>query len=772
MPVSVIALSDQELNQRSIRSLTDITTASPGLFSAPGVTRGGDAPIYSIRGILNRDPSLTNDPSIGIYFADVPWARPAGSNAATVDLASVQVLKGPQGTLFGRNSDGGAILITPRAPTDHFEGYAKTSRGNFGLFGLEGVVNIPLGERAAVRLVGQHRERDGYLHAVNSGNAYNDIDNTSFRGSLLWRPTDEIKSTTIVSRYRSSTVGEGVKLVGLAPCPLPSLNNSANCAIPTLGPLGAALQPVLVKALAATNALGKYEFLTSFAPNVPTLRPAGVINPPIVDPFSRVKTLDVQNITEVNLGTQGILGDVTLKNILGYRKIRATNTFEALPIPLLNIEVISVGNTQQLTEEAQLLGRSGALDYVAGIFYSHETGDDGSLSQQFNTNYNSTFGHGVNNSTSVFLHANLDLSSSIVEGLSLTGGFRMNWDRKRFSFAASRQSLAASGPLAGQVIYTCVPSGQVRTSDSCSFPRSTGSSEPTWDVGLSYKPRTGLLLYTSVAHGYRPGGFNSSPSLGVAASTNPFLPEFVNNYEAGLKSDFSLGRMPVRLNISGYYTKYTDIQRTISQVTGGILNNLTINAAKASISGLEAELMIRPTSSLNLSANYAYTRPRYDKFTDSVASGGKIYPIDVSDSEFILASRHSLSAVLNYTLPVAEKLGRPTISVSYYYRSSFFATVDINTARCFAPGDPQGTLYVNCLNRGAKVPGYGLANVRLDWERIGDSAVDVGVFVNNVTDRFYWSNGQSNLSSFGALSATIGAPRMFGVEVTLRFADK
>ncbi|MBB3859322.1 iron complex outermembrane receptor protein [Novosphingobium hassiacum] len=755
VPIAITALGGRELEARGITKLADIGRSVPGVVTFPATVRGSNTPVFMIRGIMNRDPALTNDASIGLYFAEVPWARADGANAALIDLESVEVLKGPQGTLFGRNSTAGAILVTPKAPSQELEGYAKLSAGNYDLLGAEAVINAPLGDTLAIRLAGSHEQRSGFARNVTSGRRTNNADSYSARASLKWEPTDFFSTTFIGTYFESDVAPDGSKLIAIPPA-APSAFVSS-------------LYTRLVDALARTKALGKYEFLSSMSPSVFAQKINGVPSVLTGDPYSRVKTKSIQNSTTIDIGSAGILGDLVLKNIVSYRKVENAYTSEAIPVDFLNVSNAATLSVRQFTEELQVQGSKTNFDYIIGAFYFRESGKEGNLAYSLSPISSLTDNNIVNTSYSFFFNGNYSLSSLGLNGLSISGGVRFNNDRRYIDNRNRRQT--TPGQVASPQ-YTCLlqPAIPVNDGSLCSFRTSRVFSEPTWNIGLNYKT-AGSLLYATVSHGYRTGGFNAfATSLPV---TVPFNPEFVDNFELGAKNDFEFSGLKVRWNFAGYYIKYSDIQRSLNVLTGAnTLSQITVNAARAHTWGGESELVIRPTANLELLASYSYSRPKYDQFTDNFRepSSGVIYPIDISDSEFTSVSKHMVNVGARYTIPVAGDKGEIALSGNYYYRSSFYNGADINTAQCTVPGNPNpAAVYTNCYNRASRLPGYGLFNARMEWRDTMGLGIDTALFVSNLTNKFYYSNAISTLGTLGGLAASFGQPRMFGGSVTVHF---
>jgi iron complex outermembrane receptor protein len=493
--------------------------------------------------------------------------------------------------------------------------------------------------------------------------------------------------------------------------------------------------------------------------------PFGGPNPPATSQFAHTMTFGVQDTSTYSLGDLGFLGDVTLKNIAAFRSVREANTFEALPIPIVSAQIPDVfQDIKQETEEAQLLGKRGNLDYIFGLFYFRESGLDGTDNYQLSTDLNEFGGYVKNISYSAFAHANYNLSS-VVDGLSVTGGVRLNNDQRYLTYYNLVQTTATQ--------YLCELSGLVISGynyQRCAYPVSTSFHEPTWDVGLNQRIAPNSMVYALVSHGYRAGGFGESATTAVA--TLPYKPESLDNYEVGSKNDFKVAGVPTRLNASLYYSNYTNIQRTLTALApNGTLANTTFNAAKAHIEGAEVELEVKPLPSLEVNAFYAFTYPKYDNFTDLVIDHGVAYPINVADSTFILASRNSFNLGARYTLPVNDRFGDVNVHANYTYRSSFYTTSDINTANCYAPGDPNvpPALYANCLNHLGKLPGYGLLNLRADWANVFGLGVDVALFIDNATNAYYFPGANNVYSALGAMAVFVGPPRMFGFELRVPF---
>ncbi len=223
VPISITVFKQEQLTDLNVISAVDLATVTPSLTANPNF--GSENASLAIRGF---NQVLDTAPSVGVYFADVVVPRGATQGTGTrdvilpgsmFDLQNVQVLKGPQGTLFGRNTTGGAVLLVPQKPTSEFGGYIEGSVGNYDMHRLQGMLNTPIGDRLQFRVAADYQKRDGYLENINDrGSAdFEDVDYRALRASLVWDITDSLENYTIASFYKSETNGTLTKLIGCDP---------------------------------------------------------------------------------------------------------------------------------------------------------------------------------------------------------------------------------------------------------------------------------------------------------------------------------------------------------------------------------------------------------------------------------------------------------------------------------------------------------------------------------------------------------------------------
>lgn len=748
VPASVTAVTGEVLQQKSVLKVEDLTIAVPGFTAQATIQQG--APLYTIRGQHGDiNVSANTEPSVQVYFAELTTARAIGTTAGFFDLSNVQVLKGPQGTLFGRNSTGGAILITPMAPKDSFGASLRGSYGNYDYMDLEGVLNIPLGDKVALRAAAKLTKRDGFIKNLTDNSAAGEINEHSERLTIQFKPTETLTSTFIGTNYETDVDGQIFKIADFDPTFLRSVGLD----------FGGLYDQYITNDVAAQRSLGFYNLRS------------------VDTPFVNNKVWSIQNNTEFEISDQ-----ITLKNIIGYRKTRERQSSEFTGVSGSYYGNSLTSPQKMFSEEFQVQGKFGKIEVVLGAFFYQEKVELLARTKAFQSlnQFSSIPGlefipsvfplrdvvHNFYNtkSKSVFAHFNYNLDS-LAQGFSISGGARYTQDKKTVVFSHFNNN--GLDPSSG--VFVCQYTGAITpTGDEalCNFPARTKSSEPTYDISLNYQANDDLLLYLAHRRGYRSGGFD----IIVANTAEPaYKPEFVDDFEFGVKADFDIGNMPVRFNGAAYYQLFKDIQRLVARPTAnGTSPNSTINAAKAKILGTEFELTMKPVAGLELSGTYAYTKPKYTEWVDFYTSPvtGLSTRVDISDSGFSYVARHQFSLTARYEYTLANDMGDLGMSATWYGQSSMFVS-DNTTANC----GPDGA-YLYCLNRKTKLPAYSLVNARVDWRNVAGKGFDLGIFATNLTNKKYLSTILGNAGTLGSVSSSPGAPRMYGLVLKLAFGGE
>jgi len=598
VPVSVTAYSGEALKQQSVRALPEVALLTPGLKFSPAQINNS-AVLIQMRGQVQTDVSGTIDPSVGTYVDGVYWGRAYGMNASLVDVRSFQALKGPQGTLFGRNTSGGAILIETNDPSfsDGLSGSLSGTYGNYNYQALTAVLNAPLvNDTLAVRLVYSGNKRDGYVRDAISGREMADMNDYLLRGKVLIQPTENFRILLSGEKFHAKDHPEPGVLGYFVPFGRPSLE----AGLEQLGP--AACTAALPACVAAGNA---------YLANLLATTPAGGRN------------RAVSQVNEITTNTETYSATATydtsfgaIKAVGAFRQVHSNNLgadqdgFAARVLDSL----VSDLKIKQWTAEVTATGSAfnDLVDFAGGGFYFRETGyDHGAsstftflgqfLAPPFGTRKTTIFNGEIKNiGRGIYGQATVHAT----EKLSITGGLRYSSDTKAISSVNGTGigSIDTSAPTFICQLATC-PLGRSATFKSVSYTAS-----------VDYKVSDDIMVYAKTAKGYRSGGQVLRGISAVPPSLNSFKPEQAYSYEAGLKSEFLDRRL--RVNLAGYYTLVKDVQRNSTVVVGTTTSTVISNAASLEIYGVEADVSALLPGGFRLDGTAAYTDPKYKKFVD------------------------------------------------------------------------------------------------------------------------------------------------------------
>lgn len=556
-PVSVTVVSSEAINNFSMVNIGEIQAVTPNLQYTSGFSGSSAGANFFIRGIGQLDFISTSDPGVATFIDGVYMARTVGAALDTADIERIEVLKGPQGTLFGKNTIGGVINITTAKPGPELDGMAELTAGNFGRYDGRFMANVPVTDKFFIKLTGVTRNNDGFQKRIVDGIKLGDDKN--FGGSIQarWVPTEDLDVILAADATR----------------------RRAHVAAHT----GTAIEPSVLT--------GLYEMMTGIDP---------LIYQPVSDPVKNsatgVRPTDNLNVFGTSLTVNYSFGDFAFKSISAYREMKAeTGTdFDGTPIPY-NDQLVGQ-NQKQYSQEIQLSQSMDRFKWLVGGFYLHEKINENILNN-FVAFYlpptNAPVGDGPVSSTDISTN-NLALfgqgTYKLTQQLSITAGLR--WMHEKKDVAISGPFGLATGGLPLDV-----------------------SGEKSWNnvsprLGIEFQAMDDLLLYASVTRGFKSGSFNGRPDRNN--DFNAYDPEKVWAYEVGFKSEFLDRR--VRLNSAAFWTQYDGVQL----VTGGLDANgqpffPVDNAGNVDIKGFEVELTARPTEELNLFANVGVTD---EKWTD------------------------------------------------------------------------------------------------------------------------------------------------------------
>ena len=769
VPMMITAFSPERLRQLNITQSQDLQSSVPSLTVGGVGTGSRETQSFSLRG---QGATFQASPGVVVYFNEVPLPSPTtlsqqGGPGNFVDLQSVQVLAGPQGTLFGRNTTGGAILLVPKKPTDRLEAYLQANIGNHDDREIEGVVNIPVVDDALmIRAVGRFQDRDGYTRDIVWNKDRDDVHYYTGRIGVLAKPSDSVENYLLIYGTRSDNHGTG------------NINKGFN------------LEALKAIGFCSDAACTPYSTATSIAGGLGPRKTALS-----VDAFQSTRTWGIENTTSVTLDDR-----FTVRNIASYQRFKLGFAIDPDATPLQQFDygvarlpdfpvTVTDGsktigpfvyanegpsyprdNFRTITEELQLQGHAfgNRLMFAVGGFYF----DQKPVSTQGYSSVTycpaaftgacapTTTLQGVTTkSKALYLQGTLDLGTinQSLDELKLTGGYRYTWDHIT-GFNTSYK--AGSGTEAGR--FVCADTTVTLDPAGCTFRGDLRSKAPNWTVGLDYRLATQILLFGKVSRGYKAGGFNS---FSVRPETRTFDPERVTTYEAGFKSDFRVGGMPARLNASYYYTSYANIQRTSADLnlsTGA--SGAAVRSARAWIQGLELEATLKPVPELEVGGNFSYGKGKYTHYeypallpTASCDGAVKGFgeTVDVSCLPFAFLPKHTYSIHASLNIPAPGRLGDLSLLVN------------------FAHTDAQHTenVILPPFQPGERLGGFGILNASLDLRGVGGSNLDIGLYVTNATNTLYRISNTDTFQPGSLLdwSTIYGEPRMYGLRLRYNF---
>ena len=621
-PISMQAFNGAELEARSAGDLSNIADFTPNLEfdTTSPISGSSNAAVVFIRGIGQTDFVLTSDPGVGIYLDGVYMSRAMGGVLDLLDIERVEVLRGPQGTLFGKNTVGGAISVTTKKPGNDFELEASVTAGNYDrLSGMLGV-NVPIiDETLLLRASLATRSRDGYGDRLLTGETMGDINSDTLRASLLWRPTEDLELTWAADITESDEDMPATSL--LVADPLVGGTNNLSGLYNLYATLGWVDGP-----------LYNEQWLTG-------------------DEFKSNGTAPVGSETDVwgtSLTAEWDLENITVKSITAYRE---TDTSFGRDTDHSPVTIIHTSNEMEIEQFSQEFNFSGVafddrLDWLFGLYYFNEEGEDHpripivpdvssaavglpGLPPEFSVGGDITID---NTSIAAFFHNTYALS----ERLSTTFGLRYTDEEKKTDLDI--YSLTLGFPL--------ILNPEITQDFDAWTPR----------IGLEYIFSDDMFAYVSYSEGYKSGGAVSRYNM-PRIDPITFEPEEVTNYEIGLKSEWFDQRL--RVNGAVFLMDYTDIQVT---VFNGVVPE-TRNAAEGEIFGAELEFTGIIAEGLFLNGALGYMDAEYTKLDDP-----EIGALEVTkDHKFVNTPEWTASLSLEYRFDISD-IGEISMMLDYSYR--------------------------------------------------------------------------------------------------------
>lgn len=706
-------------------SVADLARSVPGLqFDIGGGISGNSftSSIY-IRGVGQNEYLSTSDPGVGLYIDGVYYARQVGSVFDLQDVDRIEILRGPQGTLFGKNAIGGAISVTTTAPGNTPSGLLQVTGGENGRADAAMMVTGPLVKDVLdAKLAVTYKSYDGYGTQANGIRTSNE-NALIARGQLLYRPGPDLDITLSLDGQRRRQHPATEHIVSLIPD---------------------ATYPVVL-----WNALVGARTGTRFGPNQ------------LTDDFYASRATGIAQSDLDAFGTSLIInyriGNVRLKSITAFRDQVATYGHDNSASSVgLNTELV-YDRQDQISQELQLNGTllGGRLETTSGLYYFHEIPRVSDATVNFPGLFQALQGEFARLGPAAFSQiyripypgvfalnytiSDRDIVNSyaayaqgtyrLLPALSATAGVRLTRETKALVFGQIEE-----------IGQTCLVDPTLSARD-CAIPVRQSWTDVSPHAGLEFKPAPGLLLYASLSKGFKSGGFNGrAQALDLLV---PYKPETLWAHEIGFKGDFFDRR--ARLNLSVYSNDYSNIQLDGARTTPfGSLQPFILNGGKARIRGAELEGFAIPVPNLTLNFSVAYTDGKYLALDPSVVLNGITL-----NSKLPRTPEWTYAIGATYRLALSPRLGSLTLHGDYNYRSHvYFDASNLPTSEQNA---------------------YAIGNVRVEWNDPTDRYA-IAAAVTNLTDRQYYTNVFGGTQSAnGAVIGFPGPPRQWSVQATARF---
>jgi iron complex outermembrane receptor protein len=731
VPVAVEVLTRDAMEEANVHSQEDLQRTVSGLVVRQSQNQNDET--FAMRG-------ATTDAFSGMLPGVLPYINDVQFNSLSAnsfyDLASIQVLKGPQGTLFGRNTTGGAVLYTTARPTDEFGGYMSVSAGNYDSVDVQGAVNLPLiDNKLLLRIAGDYTYNNGYVRNIANGQDLGVTDRRSGRVSLLAKPIDGLESLTTMEFDKSG--GNNVGAYAYSVYGLGATNNGYA--------LSQSAATLFTPYLDNVTGPGSWAAFLKSHPN--TYAPGVVAFVPFERTFPKYTVWDYnpsshngQNWFVLNTTTYEINDNLSIKNIFGDSQSFTDDVEDLFGAPYPFEPLVSNNGTgyhyatNETSEEFQVIGSADdkKLTYITGLYTAYEMQHDvfqvtpfdlpgvgASRTDNFQTHdlTYAGFAQGTWNT--------VDLTT--VDHLNLTIGGRYGGDNVKLR------------ALPTDIYYGLAPE------EKDTF------RKPSWQVGLDYQVTQSLMVYVEQRGSWRAGGFNgTAPPIQKFGSQggNEFEPETVRDVEVGTKFAGDLGGIPSRINIALYDSWIKEIQRVeyvnVPFNGGIVLAGLTANIPAANVKGIELDGDFKLTNWFRIGGNAAYTDAR---FTDNVSV---IFTQVQTFGPFPDTPRFAGTIYGEVTVPTA--VGEVALRTDVYAQTNqYFSSQSIGAVP------------------GTQLPGYALLGAHLDWRHVYGSNVTLSAYGTNLTDRFYFTGGLAQGGAFGLNGATLGVPRMFGAQATYKF---
>lgn len=799
-PVFVTPLQAEDLTNRSIHNTDDLIGNVPGIggFTSPGA-RGATS--LSIRGVsAGNGANLSADPAVGLYLDGVYIGKMMASSLDVAEMERMEVMRGPQGSLYGRNATAGAISMTTVKPSGDAGLRATASYGNYNDIMLKLYGDAPafgeVGEgfgRLALGAGYQLRQRDGWVNNAGTGPDFDNIDRYSWRVAANWQPVDSVAVDYSYDKSNLNEVGPLQKVTGFTPVydnpaapqyrldRIPALQQTLGAAqyfatIPGADPrIASRWIPSLNASIAAyQNALARGEG-----------RPEnGVVDfVPTNDNWSDGHTLNAN----WHAGDLGMFGDVNFKSITGYRRfetyvdgdledIDSTMTngigayndlvhltlaqiyggtvqagFPPIASPTVNrlwsfIDTLGTNHSkqdtrskyQQFSEEAQMIGSTEQFDYILGVLYFDDSGEY-RRNAIFAAPLSGQPPQNYDNDTTswaYYAHGSYRVPA-LDDRLVLTAGVRYTEESKGIDYDYK----------AYQTPFASVPTQAISLDENF--------YNLSYDGSATYHFTDNFNAFLRYATGYKSGGFNGE------VFNNPYNEETIDQWELGIKSEWLDRRL--RLNASVYSYDANDLQVAVIKVVNNSATSSLVNAGKAKRWGTDIELLAAPVDSLVLSLGWSYIHGDFDKFPATCTGGASPVCLNTDDLAKRTSPTNQVSVTADYTFPRTD-YGTWDLYLQYNWQDESLRTA-LTTGIM-----GSGASAIPYVYESPTLDARTLISARLTLGEIpvGNESLKLTLWGKNLLDDDYPTFG-INFASLGLLTEQYGEPRTYGLEASYKF---
>ena len=762
--MSVVAIGGDDLVRLRVQSAADLVKQVPGFVVTP--SQNG-TPIYNLRGVGFNTPNLSSTSPVGLYLDQIAYAFPYMGNGAVFDVSRVEVLKGPQGTLYGRNTTGGLINFISNLPTDTYTGSITLEGGNYDTVGSRGFVSGPLSSTLKARFAWQtDYSGKGWQKSLTRDERLGQVSKQAVRGIVAWSPSADFDATLSVNYWHDGSDTQAPQAAYYTPEAAP------------FGVGASREQPFLLPDGGKNRDADWTPLSYQPSPNTSASRPPYARNSDFVGFAANLE--------------YRLSDTIKLSSLSGYNHLKRDDAQNNDGSAYEQLSARLRGGIDSFSEELRLSSEGRGYNWIVGGYFSHDDIDENQqiylgdfatinllrfvaaslndprytptqIAEGFRVNTQQA--HFNNQSISAFANGQLDVTDTI----KLTGGVRYTRDRTRFAGCAADAEgntlpvwNTAVALLAGAYPgYNVLPGQCMTFQTSAPLPQglyrdTLSENNVSWRGSIDWRPIENVLLYGAVARGYKSGAF---PVLAAnrASQLFPATQERVTAYEAGAKARLGMARF----TLAAYYNSYRNKQ-VFGAIADPVFSSLArlVNIPKSETYGAEATLDLTPVRGLILRGSGSYLRTRviryigYDQFGHSLNFAG---------TEFPNSPRWQFSGNMAYQTPVSDTLKVELAMDASYQSRSHGDFQDFTTYTTFAPAFSPNSTVINA--RLYNIPAYAVANASLTLAKRGDE-VRATLWTRNLFDKNYWTSATYGGDTIIRFS---GMPRTYGASLTFAF---